>query len=93
MYFFPTAYPQQPFCSWISHSFVYDLQRTPQNRTKIIFRNGKTIVLDVSYGSMLNQLQRTAQFRYLLEERINLPKNRKPKESKEDDEDEFFLFT
>ncbi|RBO98231.1 hypothetical protein DES48_10581, partial [Paraliobacillus ryukyuensis] len=25
--------------------------------------------------------------------RINLPKNRKPKESKEDDEDEFFLFT
>ncbi|GAA5416683.1 competence transcription factor [Paraliobacillus ryukyuensis] len=93
MYFFPTASPQQPFCSWISHSFVYDLQRTPQNRTKIIFRNGKTIVLDVSYGSMLNQLQRTAQFRYLLEERINLPKNRKPKESKEDDEDEFFLFT
>lgn len=40
------------------------------DRTELEFKNGRSIVLDVSYGSILNQIQRTAQFRYSLENRI-----------------------
>ncbi|MFB1050047.1 competence protein ComK [Paraliobacillus sp. JSM ZJ581] len=88
MYFFPTTSPQQPFCSWISHSYVYTIRRTPGNGTEFVFRNGKSIFLDVSYGSMLNQLQRTAQFRYLLEERIHFKKTKTPTNHPKESEDD-----
>ncbi len=70
MYFFPTYSPMSPKCSWIAHSHVDRVKELPEGRTEIIFRNGKTIVLDVSYGSMLNQIRRTAQFRFLLDNRM-----------------------
>lgn len=93
MYFFPTASPQRPFCSWISHTYVDRIRKTPENGTEFIFRNGKSITLDVSYGSMLNQLQRTAQFRYLLEKRIHFKKIKNPKKIEKEDDDQFFLYT
>jgi len=39
-----------------------------------VFKNGKQITIDASYGSILNQMQRTAQFRFTLESRINMIK-------------------
>ncbi|MDC3413738.1 competence protein ComK [Aquibacillus sp. 3ASR75-11] len=70
MYFFPTSSPQSPNCSWISHSHIDNIERESQNATHIYFKNGKSIIVSVSYGSILNQVQRTAQFRYLLDKRI-----------------------
>ncbi|MFC2949965.1 competence protein ComK [Virgibacillus sediminis] len=70
MYFFPTTSPSNPKCSWIAHSHIDQVNKAPDNCTEILFHNGKRIVLKVSYGSMLNQVQRTAQFRYLLDHRI-----------------------
>ncbi|MFC3040661.1 competence protein ComK [Virgibacillus xinjiangensis] len=70
MYFFPTTSPANPKCSWIAHTHIDQINRIPDNSTEIIFHNGKKITLKVSYGSMLNQVQRTAQFRYLLDQRI-----------------------
>ncbi|WP_217585967.1 competence protein ComK [Lentibacillus saliphilus] len=72
MYFFPTASPASPQCSWIAHSHVDEIGKVENNCTEIMFKNGKKVVVDVSFGSMLNQLQRTAQFRYLLDHRIKL---------------------
>lgn len=70
MFFFPTTSPSNGNCSWISHSHVHIVKPFDSDRTELEFKNGRSIVLDVSYGSILNQIQRTAQFRYSLENRI-----------------------
>ncbi|WP_405103269.1 competence protein ComK [Oceanobacillus sp. FSL H7-0719] len=75
MYFFPTYSPTSPKCSWIAHSHVDRISRTDEGRTEILFKNGKEVNLDVSYGSILNQIRRTAQFRFLLDNRIKYIKN------------------
>ncbi|MHA6251662.1 competence protein ComK [Oceanobacillus sp. CAU 1775] len=75
MYFFPTSSPTSPRCSWIAHSHIDKINRLKEGRTEVIFKNGKKIKLDISYGSMLNQVRRTAQFRFLLDNRIRFIKN------------------
>ncbi|WP_226038055.1 competence protein ComK [Aquibacillus saliphilus] len=70
MYFFPTSSPQNPKCAWISHSHIDQIVKAPKQRAQIIFKNGQTVILEVSHGSVLNQVQRTAQYRYLLDNRI-----------------------
>src|SRR5699024_6331581 len=72
MYFFPTASPTNKSCSRIAHSHVELINPIDKNKTEVVFTNGNTIVLDVSYGSMMNQLHRTAQFRYSLDSRMKL---------------------
>lgn len=88
MYFFPTTSPKNKACSWINHSHVDHIQPAGKKQTKIVFHNGKSIVVNVSYGSMLNQMQRTAQFRYSLEQRMRQMKsdmeNRMLEKSKRD---------
>lgn len=71
MYFFPTASPTNPKCAWISHSHVAQVNNVNGNFAELIFNNGRKLPLEVSYGSMWNQVQRTAQFRFLLDKRIN----------------------
>lgn len=72
MFFFPTTSPRNKKCSWINHTHVDHIIPKENKQTKIIFNNGKELLVDVSYGSMMNQIQRTAQFRYSLEHRIKL---------------------
>lgn len=71
MYFFPTASPVNIKCSWISHSHIDKVNNLGNQKTELLFKNGRKVPLPVSYGSMMNQIQRTAQFRYLLDNRIN----------------------
>lgn len=75
MFFFPTTSPKNIDCSWINHSHVDYIKPEGKKQTKIIFNNGESIIVNVSYGSMLNQLQRTAQFRYSLEQRMKQVQN------------------
>jgi|SRR5690625_3489356 len=75
MYFFPTASPTNVNCSWISHSHVEYVKPLKNDKTELIFKNGNRIAINVSYGSILNQVQRTAQFRYSLENRMSIIKN------------------
>ncbi|WP_234448085.1 competence protein ComK [Virgibacillus salexigens] len=70
MYFFPTTSPTSSNCSWIAHSHIDQVLKADNYGTEILFKNGKRILIDISYGSALNQIQRTAQFRYLLDNRI-----------------------
>lgn len=70
MYFFPTISPVNPTCSWIAHSHIDEIKNARNSSTELLFKNGKKLILDVSYGIMLNQIQRTAQFRFLLDNRI-----------------------
>lgn len=70
MYFFPTSSPNNPNCHWLAHTHIRNLIPTPSNQTEVHFHNGRKITVDASYGSMENQLHRTAQFRFLLDYRI-----------------------
>lgn len=70
MYFFPTFSPTSSKCSWIAHSHIDQVNKVKEQYTEIIFKNKRRIILEVSYGSILNQIQRTAQFRYQLDDRI-----------------------
>ncbi|PAV29268.1 competence protein [Virgibacillus profundi] len=70
MYFFPTTSPTNSKCSWIAHSHIDKVNRAANHCAQVVFKNGRKVILDVSYGSVLNQVQRTAQFRYLLDNRI-----------------------
>lgn len=71
MYFFPTASPLRNYCSWLSHSHIEQIRQRDQGaRAEVVFLNGKSVKLDVSYGSLQNQLYRTAQFRFALTNRM-----------------------
>lgn len=70
MYFFPTYSPMSPKCSWINHSHVSSARELADGKTELMFKNGKKIILDVSCGSLTNQVLRTAQYRYRLDERL-----------------------
>src|SRR5699024_2152818 len=72
MFFFPTSSPRIKTCSWIAHSHILILHpKEDQRITEIVFKNGRKVIVPVSYGSITNQLQRTAQFRYELEKRLS----------------------
>lgn len=70
MYFFPTFSPANPKCSWIAHTHLSKIQEAENQCTEVVFKNGKRVILDVSFGSMMNQVNRTAQFRYKLDNRM-----------------------
>jgi len=70
MYYFPTYSPTSSKCSWIAHSHIDKVNKREGQHTEIIFKNNRSVILEASYGSVLNQVQRTAQFRFLLDKRI-----------------------
>ncbi|MFD1067879.1 competence protein ComK [Oceanobacillus locisalsi] len=69
MYFFPTKSPLQASCSWISHTHIDNSRKIDKACTEILFKNGRKISLDVSHGTIINQIQRTAHIRYIMDER------------------------
>ena len=72
MFFFPTSSPRLKTCSWIAHSHILTLHpKDDQRTTEIVFKNRRKVTLPVSYGIITNQVQRTAQFRYELGNRIS----------------------
>lgn len=70
MYFFPTASPKKSHCSWIAHSFIKRISKFSPHQTEVTFMNGRSYIFDISYGSMLNQMKRTALLRYLLDHHL-----------------------
>lgn len=70
MYFFPSTSPSNENCHWLAHSHIRELRPTDNFKTEVVFFNGKSIIVDVSHGSLENQLHRTAQYKHLLNKRI-----------------------
>jgi len=70
LYYFPTHSPSNPQCSWLSHTHVRDIKAAKYGGSTVIFRDGQTIDLQVSKSTMLKQLYRTAQFRFILEQQL-----------------------
>lgn len=71
MIFFPTNSPRLSECTWIS---LNNLENYKKNggKTQICFKNGKTIDIDVSYGSLENQVLRSTRLESILRKRKNI---------------------
>ncbi|WP_458414394.1 competence protein ComK [Schinkia sp. CFF1] len=70
IYMFPTISPHKDTCAWISHSYILNYKSAGPEKTIVTFTNNKSITLNISKGSFENQLNRTAQYRFILSNRI-----------------------
>lgn len=70
IYMFPTISPLKDECVWISHTYVKEVRASGEKGSTIVFKNNRTIDVGVSKGSLNNQINKTAQFRFKLENRI-----------------------
>lgn len=73
--FFPTSSPENSDCIWINLEKIDKYYKIDSKHTCILFKNGKTIELNVSHGSLTNQILRATRLKYVLEERINKKKD------------------
>lgn len=70
MYFIPTLSATNPKCAWINHTHIESVERVGKKQTKVNFNEELSAMVEVSYGSLMNQINRTAQFRFILDKRI-----------------------
>ena len=68
---FPTTSPLSQECVWISLSHVKSYERIDSNNTKIIFDNGKDLIVPASYRSIENQISRASRLDLILRNHKN----------------------
>lgn len=66
--FFPTSSPRLYECCWISLNNISDYQKDSNNST-ILFDTGYQLSLDISYGSLDNQILRATRLESVLRKR------------------------
>ena len=66
--FFPTSSPRYGNCCWISLKHVDKYERNNKS-TKILFKNGFSLLLNISYGSFQNQILRSNLLRSIIRDR------------------------
>lgn len=66
--FFPTSSPRFNNCYWISLKHVEKYFKN-YNNSKIIFKNGYELDINISYGSLENQILRSTRLESLLRTR------------------------
>ena len=68
---FPTTSPLAPDCSWISLKRIKKYYSVDQEHTKIVFDNGKEIVINSSYRTIENQISRASRLDFILRSHKN----------------------
>ena len=68
---FPTTSPYSDECVWISLKRVKNFEKIDACNTKILFDNGKEIIVPCSYRSIENQISRASRLDYILRMRKN----------------------
>ena len=63
--FFPTNSPKLQDCSWISLKSIVDYKRD-NNKSIILFDNNVRLTLDISFGSLENQIMRASRLDSML---------------------------
>lgn len=66
--FFPTSSPRYDNCCWISLKHV-DKYEKENRSTKIVFKNGFSLLLNISFGSFQNQILRSNLLRSIIRDR------------------------
>jgi competence protein ComK len=69
--FFPTNSPRLYECCWISLKNINDYKRSKDNSV-VIFNTGHLLELEISYGSLDNQILRAARLESVLRKRKNI---------------------
>jgi competence protein ComK len=69
--FFPTNSPRLYECCWISLKNINDYKRSNDNSI-VVFNTGHLLELDISYGSLDNQILRAARLESVLRKRKNI---------------------
>lgn len=57
--FFPTSSPRYDECIWIAFNHILRYEKN-DFYSKILFQNGKTLSVEISYGSLQNQVLRAS---------------------------------
>ncbi|TFB22066.1 competence protein [Filobacillus milosensis] len=70
VFYVPTTSPKSKECTWLCYNHIQYIEKVKPKVTKVHFNNGKEIILDISYSSLNNQLQKTAQYSDMLEKRV-----------------------
>lgn len=73
--FFPTSSPRLKNCAWISLNNIKKYEKDSKG-SKITFKDGSIIHLNISYGVLNNQILRSSRLLCLIQER-KMSKNRK----------------
>lgn len=68
---FPTSSPLSEDCAWISFGRVDRFFKIDDSNTKILFDNGREIIVPCSYRSIENQVSRAARLKFILSKRKN----------------------
>lgn len=66
--FFPTSSPRLSTCSWISLNNIDHYERNNKG-SKLVFKDGQTLDLSMSYGMLDNQVLRSSRLQYLIQAR------------------------
>jgi len=68
MIFFPTSSPRYDNCYWIALRHIEKYEKD-QSKCKILFKNGFLLLLDISYGSLQNQILRSTLLQSIIRDR------------------------
>lgn len=68
--FFPTNSPERKDCAWINLEKIDKYYKVDKKTSSILFKCGKLVNLNISYGSLTNQILRATRLKFILEERI-----------------------
>ena len=68
---FPTTSPTADDCAWISLKRVKSIEKIDTYNTRIIFDNGREIIVPTSYRSIENQLSRASRLDVIIRKRLN----------------------
>lgn len=67
--FFPTTSPERNDCIWLNLSQIDSYKKVNNDSSLITFQNGDTLEINISIGSLTNQILRATRLKYVLEER------------------------
>ena len=68
--YFPTTSPRLTDCVWIALNSIKTYE-SKNGKTELLFNNNKRIDLDISFGSLDNQVLRATKLESVLRKRIN----------------------
>lgn len=69
--FFPTNSPDRKDCAWINLEKIDKFYKVDKKTSSILFKCGKVVNFNVSYGSLTNQILRATRLKFILDQRIN----------------------
>ena len=67
--FFPTTSPERKDCAWINLEKIDKYYKVDKKTSSIVFKCGKVVNLNISYGSLTNQILRATRLKFILEDR------------------------